>query len=199
MVTFPIYKFRTMRISEPSGSLVTSRNDSRITFAGKVLRRLKLDELPQLYNVLIGDMSCVGPRPKVVGHEQDELLCKPGLTGAATLLFAHEDRLLALIPQEKVETFAVEVLHRVKAQVDRKYEMESTFVTDLLILIRTPLHITGFQYYKTLRQLEDTLDLNLEPAHLTPSKVPVEGTIFVQGFPLTEQPLVVERPHNSIY
>jgi lipopolysaccharide/colanic/teichoic acid biosynthesis glycosyltransferase len=145
-VPFLIHKFRTMHAGHAQPLMVTHQSDSRITVVGRVLRRFKLDELPQLYNVLRGDMSFVGPRPKVVGHERYELKCKPGITGAATLVFAHEGQMLARIPGEDLEAFVVDVLHRIKAGVDQQYESESTFATDLKILIETPLHITGLKH-----------------------------------------------------
>jgi lipopolysaccharide/colanic/teichoic acid biosynthesis glycosyltransferase len=199
LVAFPIYKFRTMRVTQTNGPLVTSRNDSRITFAGKVLRRFKLDELPQLYNVLRGDMSCVGPRPKVVGHEHKELRCKPGLTGAATLIFAHEDRLLAQIPDDKVESFTVEVLNRIKCQVDREYELDSTFLTDLKILMRTPIHISGLRPATTLQELPGNHYVKHGPV-LVPAKRSHEAEpIIFQGFPPVDQSIATERSQSSIY
>jgi len=205
-VAFPIYKFRTMRVSQPNGPLVTSRNDSRITFAGKVLRRFKLDELPQLYNVLRGDMSLVGPRPKVVGHEYNELRCKPGLTGAATLIFAHEDRLLAQVPEEEVEAFTVEVLHRIKARLDCEYEVDSSFMTDLKILIRTPIHISGLRRPSTLQGITGTLEGisgsvegKSEPVLVMPKKTAGAEPVFFQGFPPVEQSIGAERTGSGNY
>jgi lipopolysaccharide/colanic/teichoic acid biosynthesis glycosyltransferase len=139
--SFMIYKFRTMCSEKGDGPLVTRRGDHRMTWFGNILRKLKLDELPQLYNVLRGDMSLVGPRPKVVQHEQFELPCKPGLTGAATILFAREEDLLAHVPHEDVETFTVNVLHPIKAVVDRQYASSSTFWTDLRLLVDTALRL----------------------------------------------------------
>jgi len=198
-IAFPIYKFRTMRVGQPNGPLVTSRNDSRITFAGKVLRRFKLDELPQLYNVLRGDMSLVGPRPKVVGHEHNELRCKPGLTGAATLIFAHEDRLLAQIPDEEVELFIVEVLHRIKAQVDNEYEVDSTFLTDLKILIRTPIHISGLRRPTTLQDLPGNVTAKRGPTVVAPKKGSDAEPVFFQRFPPMEQSIAAERSNTGTY
>ena len=101
--TFRIFKFRTMATSRrPAGCLVTASDDHRITRFGAFLRRHKLDELPQLFNVLAGDMSLVGPRPEVQEFaavfpaEYEEILTvKPGITHRATLLFRNEEEMLA--------------------------------------------------------------------------------------------------------
>ena len=97
---FRIWKFRTMRAGS-QGSVITAAGDRRVTRAGAVLRRLKLDELPQLFNVLKGDMSLVGPRPEVPEYVQLEapiwqavLQVRPGVTDLATLLYRDEEKLL---------------------------------------------------------------------------------------------------------
>jgi len=95
--TFVIYKFRTMENRrEPlhAGPTVTRHGDSRMTRIGALLRRLKLDELPQLINVVRGEMSFVGPRPKIPQHENLCMLCRPGITGAATIEFWTDLRIL---------------------------------------------------------------------------------------------------------
>ena len=98
---FHIWKFRTMRAGS-QGSVITAAGDGRITRAGAALRRYKLDELPQLFNVLKGDMGLVGPRPEVPEHVQLEapiwqavLQVRPGVTDLATLLYRDEEKLLA--------------------------------------------------------------------------------------------------------
>lgn len=100
---FVLYKFRTM--SQGSGGTVTVRGDARVTRLGAVLRRFKLDELPQLLNVVRGEMSLVGPRPDVPGYadalqgeDRAVLELKPGITGPATLAYRHEEELLASQP-----------------------------------------------------------------------------------------------------
>ncbi len=137
--TFTILKFRTMRVQD--GPLVTARNDARITKVGRWLRRAKLDELPQMVNVLRGDMSLVGPRPKISGHQNTELICRPGLTGAATLAFIEEEKLLVTVPEDKLESYVVDVLHRIKSEVDHEYALGSTFRSDLRLLCSTVLHL----------------------------------------------------------
>ena len=152
-VPFTIYKYRTMNVSTGDGMMVTRRGDTRTTRIGCVLRRLKLDELPQLFNVLRGDMSLVGPRPKIVGHEKVELPCKPGITGMATLIFAYEEDLLAQIPPDQAEEFVVEVLHPIKARLDHRYAKEGTWWTDLCILVATVLPAKREKAVRTLADL----------------------------------------------
>lgn len=98
---FRIWKFRTMR-RDSHGGVITAAGDARVTRAGAVLRRSKLDELPQLFNVLKGDMSLVGPRPEVAEHVQLDapmwqavLQVRPGITDLASLLYRNEEELLA--------------------------------------------------------------------------------------------------------
>jgi lipopolysaccharide/colanic/teichoic acid biosynthesis glycosyltransferase len=97
---FRIWKFRTMRVGS-LGSVITAAGDGRITRVGAVLRRWKLDELPQLFNVLTGDMSLVGPRPEVAEYVRLEeplwqavLQVRPGITDLASLLYRNEEELL---------------------------------------------------------------------------------------------------------
>jgi lipopolysaccharide/colanic/teichoic acid biosynthesis glycosyltransferase len=139
---FTIYKLRTMhQFAEFHGPSVTSKGDPRMTTLGYYLRRLKLDELPQLYNIIVGEMSFVGPRPKLAEHEQMMLPCRPGITGAATIVFTHEDEILANIPQEDVEQYMISVLNPIKARLDSRYVEEGTFTKDLQILSRTVLKL----------------------------------------------------------
>ena len=138
--TFVILKFRTMKaVSEQSGGglTVTRHGDPRMTRVGALLRRLKLDELPQLVNVVRGEMSFVGPRPKIPQHENLCMLCRPGITGAATIEFPHEEGLLTSIPEEFVEHYVTTVLNPEKCRLDANYIETTRFRTDLKILIDT--------------------------------------------------------------
>lgn len=99
---FTCVKFRTMTVGAERGGSVTAAGDTRVTAVGRLLRRLKLDELPQLWNVLKGEMSLVGPRPdvpgyadKLAGNARQILELRPGITGPATLYFRNEEELLA--------------------------------------------------------------------------------------------------------
>jgi lipopolysaccharide/colanic/teichoic acid biosynthesis glycosyltransferase len=144
---FWLYKFRTMYVAE-SGSLLTIKGDPRITPLGRVLRRWKLDELPQLWNVLKGEMSVIGPRPEVeryVCHytpEQRRLLDQtPGLAGMAQLVYPGEAEILRDCP--KPEEFYVRELMPKKIAVDLQYEAIRTFRSDLQLLFEMVLLIFG--------------------------------------------------------
>lgn len=143
---FELLKFRTMGhvSTTESAPRITRSGDRRITPLGKWLRKWKLDELPQLVNVLRGEMSIVGPRPdleqfwrEVTEVERRTLAVKPGLTGAATLAFANEEELLASIPQTEMLTFYVRDLLPHKARLDCQYAAQASFVTDCRVLLQT--------------------------------------------------------------
>ncbi len=150
---FTILKFRTMRVQD--GPLVTARNDARITRVGRWLRRAKLDELPQIVNVLRGDMSLVGPRPKISDHQTSELICRPGLTGAATLAFIEEEKMLVTVPEDQLETYVIKVLHRIKSEVDHDYALRSTFRSDLILLSSTLLHLLRIRRSRRVQVMND--------------------------------------------
>jgi lipopolysaccharide/colanic/teichoic acid biosynthesis glycosyltransferase len=135
---FTIYKFRTMvENSEAMGPGHTAKGDPRITPIGNFLRRFKLDELPQLYNVLRGDMSLVGPRPKLPHHDHTLLICRPGVTGAATLAFRDEQRILCEVPAENLETFYQQHVVPRKLSLDADYMSQATLATDIGVLFAT--------------------------------------------------------------
>jgi lipopolysaccharide/colanic/teichoic acid biosynthesis glycosyltransferase len=139
-VPFVIFKFRTMtNRAEFSGPSVTRWGDPRLTPIGSFLRRFKLDELPQLFNVLLGNMSLVGPRPKLHQHEKMFIACRPGITGAATMVFCDEEKLLANIPEALVEQYTLSVLNPVKVMLDQEYLRSASLLTDLRILAKTLL------------------------------------------------------------
>jgi lipopolysaccharide/colanic/teichoic acid biosynthesis glycosyltransferase len=142
-VLFKMIKFRTMTISH-SGSTISVKGERRITPLGAVLRKYKLDELPELWNILIGDMSFVGPRPDVPGYAdklegEDRLLLsiRPGLTGAASLKFSNEEELLAL--QDDPVKYNDEVLYPEKVRINNNYVRHMSFGLDLRIIIFTIL------------------------------------------------------------
>lgn len=138
---FSIYKFRTMvRGASQMGPGVTKTGDPRLTPLGRFLRKHKLDELPQLFNVLRGDMSLVGPRPKLPEFENCKLECRPGITGAATLAFANEEEMLKDIPLDGLDQFHISVLSPMKRELDEKYQRDATFMSDLHLLLSTVLN-----------------------------------------------------------
>jgi lipopolysaccharide/colanic/teichoic acid biosynthesis glycosyltransferase len=140
-----LLKFRTM-LHNPhkSGPGVTQSGDPRITLIGRLLRRCKLDELPQLLNVLRGDMSLVGPRPDLAefcqgfGPEHRTVLTlRPGLTGWATLQFRHEEELLATVPKDQLIRYYRGTVLPQKAELDLVYAKRASFLGDLGILWMT--------------------------------------------------------------
>lgn len=138
---FPMVKFRTMRHNEGSNT-VSVRGDSRITPFGAFLRKYKLDELPELWNVLIGQMSFVGPRPDVPGyadqlHGDDRkiLELRPGITGPATLKYANEEELLATV--ENPQQYNDEVIFPDKVKINLEYYKHHHLFMDIKIIIKT--------------------------------------------------------------
>lgn len=141
---FRLVKLKTMRPSQAGASTVTVQGDPRITPVGRWLRRLKLDELPQLWNVLIGDMSFVGPRPDVPGYadqlQGDDriiLLLRPGITGPATIKYRHEEELLA--SQDDPIRFNDEVIFPDKVRINVAYARTGSFGVDLVMILSTVL------------------------------------------------------------
>lgn len=138
--TFTIFKFRTMvHILDGEHHPVTTEENQQFTPIGPFLRRWKLDELPQLVNVLLGDMSLVGPRPKLPQHEAFDLPCRPGITGMATSVFACEEKVLASVPNDELNAFYHSVLLPAKRQLDAEYMARATFVSDMRLLVRSVL------------------------------------------------------------
>lgn len=138
---FYILKFRTMK-KDSGGSNVTVAGDSRLTRIGKFLKKYKLDELPQLWNVVKGEMSFVGPRPDVPGYadmltgeDRKILKLKPGITGPATLKYRNEMELLAL--QADPLEYNDKVIWPDKIKINRAYADNHSFSGDLKIILQT--------------------------------------------------------------
>lgn len=138
---FTMYKFRSMTVSH-SGSSISVAGESRITPLGAVLRKYKLDELPELWNVFVGDMSFVGPRPDVPGYAdklqgEDRLILKlrPGITGPASLKYANEEEILAQVanPQQ----YNDEVIFPDKVKINLNYYYNHTFIGDIKLIFQT--------------------------------------------------------------
>ena len=140
---FRIFKFRTMQAGADKGSLVTiGGRDPRVTRAGNVLRRLKLDELPQLINVLAGDMSLVGPRPEVRKYvdlytpEQRHVLdVRPGMTDAASIKYRNESELLGQAGDP--EDYYIHVIMPDKLAINLDYVRNHSFWGDIKLIFRT--------------------------------------------------------------
>ncbi len=140
---FRIWKFRSMVINaDKLGVPLTRDQDPRITRIGRFLRKTKLDELPQLWNVLVGDMSFVGPRPEVPRYvefytpEQREVLnCKPGITDLATMIFRDEEALLE--GATDVEQFYIQHCLPKKIELNRQYAARANLVRDIGIILQT--------------------------------------------------------------
>ncbi len=140
---FTMVKFRSMVVSH-SGSSVSVAGESRISPLGAKLRKYKLDELPELWNVLIGDMSFVGPRPDVpgfadnlVGEEREILRLRPGITGPASLKYRNEEELLASV--DDPIRYNAEVIYPDKVRINLDYLRHWSFARDLKYIVQTLL------------------------------------------------------------
>lgn len=140
---FLLYKFRTMiAAADQAGPSVTKNGDSRITWIGRILRKTKLDELPQLWNVLKGEMSLVGPRPEVPRYvrqytpeQRTVLRYKPGITDLASLCFRNEESLLA--NADDLEEFYLQHCVPRKLQLNRAYAKRANLLSDTWIILQT--------------------------------------------------------------
>jgi lipopolysaccharide/colanic/teichoic acid biosynthesis glycosyltransferase len=140
---FRMVKFRTMKVNH-GGSTISVKGESRITPLGATMRKYKLDELPEFWNILIGDMSFVGPRPDVPGYAdvlkgEDRLLLtfRPGLTGAASIKYSNEEELLS--EQQDPIWYNDNVLYPAKVRINNNYVKNWTFFLDIKIILYTLL------------------------------------------------------------
>ena len=147
---FTILKFRTMRNSQDTNT-ITASNDSRITGIGAFLRKWKLDELPELVNIMVGDMSFVGPRPDVPGYadlltgeDRKILSLRPGITGPASLKYYNEEDILAGV--ENPKEYNDRVIFPDKVKINLKYLERISLVEDLKIIIYTILRKQDYEY-----------------------------------------------------
>ncbi len=143
-----VVKFRTMVVGLEGQGSVTTSADSRITPVGRLLRRFKLDELPQLWNVFVGKMSFVGPRPDVLGYAdmlqgEDRIILelRPGITGPASLFFRYEEELLSRVNDPK--KFNDEVIWPIKVRINRDYCKNRSFMKDLGYLLITVVPVVN--------------------------------------------------------
>ncbi len=142
-VEFSLLKFRTMiKDADKNGLLTVGGRDARITKVGYYLRKTKVDEFPQLINVLLGDMSLVGPRPEVKKYtdlytekQKRVLSVKPGITDYASIEFVDENDLLGK-SENPEETYIKEIMPK-KLELNLKYVQQSSIITDIAIIFRT--------------------------------------------------------------
>jgi len=139
---FYVKKFRTMSVRSVEDSSITVAGDSRVTAIGSYLRRWKLDELPQLWNVLVGEMSLVGPRPDVPGYadklqgdDRKLLLLRPGITGPATLAYRNEEEILAKVSDPG--QYNNEIIYPDKVRINLEYMEKCSLMLDLKYILET--------------------------------------------------------------
>lgn len=140
---FRIFKFRSMRTGADKGSLITiGGHDSRITRSGYFIRKYKIDELPQLINVFIGDMSLVGPRPEVRRYvdlytpEQLHVLdVRPGITDEASIRYRNENELLGSV--DNPDEYYINVIMQDKLRINLEYVATHSFINDIKLIFRT--------------------------------------------------------------
>ena len=141
---FKLFKFRTMKVnSSSSGPAITQKTDPRITRVGKILREIKVDEIPQLWNVIRGDMSLVGPRPEdpryVEKYDEEQrkvLLVKPGLSSPASIEYRHEEKLLSTQVDNLEEYYVHQVMPK-KLKIDLDYVENQSLIRDVAICFKT--------------------------------------------------------------
>jgi lipopolysaccharide/colanic/teichoic acid biosynthesis glycosyltransferase len=140
---FGLLKFRSMRKNaESKGQLTVGMKDNRITRSGYFIRKFKIDELPQMVNVFMGEMSVVGPRPEVPKYvllyneeQQNVLSIKPGITDFASIEYVRENELLSQSPNP--EKTYIEEIRPAKLALNLKYVREQSFLTDMKIILQT--------------------------------------------------------------
>jgi lipopolysaccharide/colanic/teichoic acid biosynthesis glycosyltransferase len=140
---FKIVKIKTMKSNTEHKTNVTTRKDPRITYSGKFFRKTKIDELPQLINIIKGEMSFVGPRPDVpeiintMSEEDKEVILsvRPGITGPASLKYENEEEILA--EKDNPEEYNEEIIFPDKVRLNKEYIRDYSFVKDLYYIIKT--------------------------------------------------------------
>jgi len=155
---FRIYKFRSMVVNaEKTGGSSTSVRDSRVTRTGHIVRKYKLDELSQLINVFLGDMSLVGPRPQVKwavntysSEEKKVLDLRPGITDWASIAFHNEGEIIEKSGIADPDEAYMKLIHPKKMELQLKYLRERTFWIDIQILFQTIITLFSTRMLKTM-------------------------------------------------
>ncbi|MDH3317467.1 MAG: sugar transferase [Gammaproteobacteria bacterium] len=156
---FFVHKFRTLKSGIEGGATVAPEGDSRITRPGSFLRKWRLDELPQLFDVLRGDMSLVGPRPERPEHLQEisatvrekVYRVRPGITGPAAIAFLAEDEYLATVP-DPVRVYC-RILLPEKLRLELEYVEHWSFMTDLRLIAQTLLKVFSTEARRRSRRM----------------------------------------------
>ncbi|RPF75035.1 MAG: sugar transferase [Rickettsiales bacterium TMED289] len=190
-IEFKFYKFRSMKVNaDTSGVNSTSANDSRITFIGKIIRKFKIDELPQLINVLFGQMSLVGPRPNVQADvsiyteiEQKLLKVKPGITDFSSIVFSDEGEILE--DSKNPDLKYNQVIRPWKSRLGLLYIEKSNFLLDIKLIVITIISIFSRKYSlilinMTLKKLDagkKLINICLREKKLTPYPPPGKNEI----------------------
>lgn len=146
---FMILKFRTMRVGSDKQSLITTQNDNRITGVGKLLRKLRLDELPQIFHVFTGKMSIVGTRPEVTKYVNQytpamyaTLLMPAGVTSLASIKYKDEDRIIGQVTDpEKIDEVYMNDILPSKMEYNLKYIEEFSFFFDIALMFKTVIQV----------------------------------------------------------
>lgn len=174
---FTIFKFRTMvENRQQAGPVLTRAFDPRVTGFGRFMRKWKLDELPQLFNVIRGEMSFVGPRPQPTKLWQEPsirneativLSVRPGITSSTTLIFRNEEEVLAPLPSDQIEEVYLRTLMPLKLKMEIEYLNSASFSSDLRVAIQTLGRI-----FNRREQNDDLLKQYLPSVHRSPVPVP---------------------------
>lgn len=201
---FNVYKIRTMRDVADVNTCVTTKDDPRISVIGAFIRKCKFDELPQLVNVLLGQMSIVGPRPDVPGFAdvlqgEDRVILdiRPGITGLATLKYRFEEQILASVKDP--EDFNARYIFADKVQLNKKYIRDLSLWGDIKIILRT--FFTAAHLFETTQEsmLESELAAFVNAEHsLGVSKSGDTLSIILQSIPNITGKKVIVSPMASI-